>query len=181
MLPLTGYADRFSVAPGETIAFKVSSTAAGPYHARLVRLISGDPNPAGPGIVEEPVDAPFAGSYPSRVQPVPLGSYLRVPAAAGLQGLTSFRALAAIWPATPAAGRRRRAGRARGAWRPRARRRGRASRSRWRPGGRARWPALAAAAGPSSRAVSPFSGGRGSACGRATTRRRARWPSASLR
>ena len=29
MLPLTGYADRFSVAPGETIAFKVSSALAG--------------------------------------------------------------------------------------------------------------------------------------------------------
>src|SRR5262245_30909503 len=105
MLPLTGYADRFSVAPGETIAFKVSSTAAGPYHARLVRLISGDPNPAGPGIVEEPVDAPFAGSYPSRVQPVPLGSYLRVPDAPGLQRLTSFTAVATIWPTTPARGR----------------------------------------------------------------------------
>jgi N,N-dimethylformamidase len=52
MLPLTGYADRFSVAPGETIAFKVSSAAALPYQARLVRLISGDPNPAGPGIKE---------------------------------------------------------------------------------------------------------------------------------
>ena len=85
MLPLTGYADRFSVAPGETIAFKVSSTAATPYQVRLVRLISGDPNPAGPGIKEEPVAAPFAASYPSRVQPVPLGSYLRVPDAPALR------------------------------------------------------------------------------------------------
>ena len=66
MLPLTGYADRFSVAPGETIAFKVSSTAATPYQARLVRLISGDPNPAGPGIKEEPVPAPFAGELSRR-------------------------------------------------------------------------------------------------------------------
>ena len=71
MLPLTGYADRFSVAPGQTIAFKVSSTAATPYQVRLVRLISGDPNPAGPGIKEESIPAPFAPSYPSRVQPVP--------------------------------------------------------------------------------------------------------------
>ena len=68
MLPLTGYADRFSVAPGETIAFKVSSALAGTYQARLVRVISGDPNPAGPGIRERDVPAPFAGSYPSRVQ-----------------------------------------------------------------------------------------------------------------
>jgi N,N-dimethylformamidase len=105
MLPLTGYADRFSVAPGETIAFKVSSTAAVPYRVRLVRLISGDPNPAGPGIKEEPVPAPFAESYPSRVQPVPLGSYLRVPDAPALQRLESFTAVATVWPTTPGRGR----------------------------------------------------------------------------
>jgi len=105
MLPLTGYADRFSVAPGETIAFKVSSTAATPYQARLVRLISGDPNPAGPGIKEEPVPAPFAASYPSRVQPVPLGSYLRVPDAPAFRRLASFTVVATIWPTTPGQGR----------------------------------------------------------------------------
>jgi N,N-dimethylformamidase len=64
MLPLAGYADRFSVAPGETIAFKVSSALAGTYQARLVRVISGDPNPAGPGIRERDVPAPFAGAIP---------------------------------------------------------------------------------------------------------------------
>ena len=105
MLPLTGYADRFSVAPGETIAFKVSSTAAMPYQVRLVRLISGDPNPAGPGIKEEPVAAPFAASYPSRVQPVPLGSYLRVPDSPALRRLGSFTLVATIWPTTPGQGR----------------------------------------------------------------------------
>jgi N,N-dimethylformamidase len=101
MLPLTGYADRFSVAPGQTIAFKVSSAAAAPYQARLVRMISGDPNPAGPGIKEEPVPAPFAASYPSRVQPVPLGSHLRVPDAPAFQRLGSFTIVATIWPTTP--------------------------------------------------------------------------------
>ena len=101
MLPLTGYADRFSVAPGQTIAFKVSSTAATPYQVRLVRLISGDPNPAGPGIKEEPVPAPFAPSYPSRVQPVPLGSYLRVPDAPAFGRLRSFTLVATIWPTLP--------------------------------------------------------------------------------
>jgi N,N-dimethylformamidase len=101
MLPLTGYADRFSVAPGQTIAFKVSSTAATPYQARLVRLISGDPNPAGPGIKEEAVPAPFAPSYPSRVQPVPLGSYLRVPDAPAFGRVRSFTLVATIWPTLP--------------------------------------------------------------------------------
>ena len=90
MVPLTGYADRFSVVPGETIAFKVSSTASTPYQARLVRVICGDPNPAGPGMQEEDLSAVFAGTYSSRLQPVPLGSYARVASAAPLQGLTSF-------------------------------------------------------------------------------------------
>ncbi len=105
MLPLTGYADRFSVAPGETIAFKVSSTAATPYQVRLVRVISGDPNPAGPGIKEEPVAAPFEGRYPSRVQPVPLGSYMRVPDAPAFRRLRSFTLAATIWPTLPDRGR----------------------------------------------------------------------------
>jgi N,N-dimethylformamidase len=101
MIPLTGYADRFSVVPGETIAFKVSSTASTPYQVRLVRVICGDPNPAGPGMQEEDLSAVFAGTYPSRLQPVPLGSYARVPSAAPLQGLTSFSLGATIWPTTP--------------------------------------------------------------------------------
>src|SRR5262249_1435195 len=101
MLPLTGYADRFSVAPGQTIAFKVSSSSATPYQARLVRVISGDPNPAGPGIKEETVAALFAGSYPSRVQPVPLGSYVRVADAPAFRRLQSFTVVAPIWPTTP--------------------------------------------------------------------------------
>jgi N,N-dimethylformamidase len=105
MLPLTGYADRFSVAPGETIEFKVSSTSAEPYQARLVRVVSADPNPAGPGIKERPIDAPFAGRYPSRVQAVPLGSYARVPDGPALRTLASFTVVATIWPTTPAAGR----------------------------------------------------------------------------
>ena len=101
MLPLTGYADRFSVAPGQTIAFKVSSTAATPYQARLVRLISGDPNPAGPGIKEEPVPAPFAREL-SLARPA--GAARLLPARAGRPGVPggsrSFTLVATIWPTT---------------------------------------------------------------------------------
>ena len=45
---ITGYSDKISVAGGETIAFKVSARPARPYEARLVRIIHGDMNPAGP-------------------------------------------------------------------------------------------------------------------------------------
>ena len=101
MLPITAYADRYSVAPGETIAFKVSSAASEDYEARLVRVISGDPNPAGPGMREQPVDAAFAGRYPSRVQPIYSGSYARVAGTAPLDVLQSFTVTAIIWPTLP--------------------------------------------------------------------------------
>ncbi len=74
MIPLIGYADRFSARAGGGIAVKVSSTLDEPYRADLVRLRSGDPNPDGPGMRMEPVEAAFAGSYPSRFQPVHAGS-----------------------------------------------------------------------------------------------------------
>ena len=74
MVPLTGYVDRFSARPGEPIAVKVSSQLDRPYHADLVRIIHADANPAGPGMKLEDAPAPFAGTYPSRFQPVHLGS-----------------------------------------------------------------------------------------------------------
>ena len=74
VVPLVGYLDRFSARPGERIAVKVSSTHAEPFRADLVRIISADPNPAGPGIKMEDVPAAFAGEYPSQFQPIQLGS-----------------------------------------------------------------------------------------------------------
>ena len=74
MVPLIGYIDRFSARPGEPIAVKVSSQLNQPYQADLIRIIHADPSPAGPGIKLEDVQADFAGAYPSRFQPVHLGS-----------------------------------------------------------------------------------------------------------
>ena len=48
-MQLNGYPDRFSVRPGETIGFHISSKAPR-YRAQIVRLIHGDPNPRGPGL-----------------------------------------------------------------------------------------------------------------------------------
>ena len=102
MIPLTGYADRLSGRPGDTVAFKVSSASAQPYAARLVRIVCADPNPDGPGIIEEAIDAHFAGTYPSRVQPFYPGSYARTDSDNPLPQLASFTAVATIWPTTPA-------------------------------------------------------------------------------
>ncbi len=106
MLPIAGYADRLSVRPGETIAFKVSSKLEGPYEARLVRVICGDANPAGPGLKEEPVAADFAGSYPSRTQAIPMGSYARIDARHDISGASGLTFVATIWPTMPGLGRR---------------------------------------------------------------------------
>ena len=74
---LVGYSDRLSAAPGEAIAFMVSSAHA-TYAADVVRLVHGDPNPLGPGFIVEPVDTPVAGAYAGRVQEIHTGSYVIV-------------------------------------------------------------------------------------------------------
>ena len=98
-IPLIGYADRWSARPGETVEFKVSSRAAEPYRARLVRVISADPNPAGPGIKEEAVGSGIEGTWPSRAQNAALGSYARIRGARlETEALTVS---ATIWPTLP--------------------------------------------------------------------------------
>ena len=101
MLPITGYADRLSVAPGETIEFKISCTGEGSFDAHLVRVICGDINPDGPGIREERIESPFDDTYPARLQPVHLGSYAKIEHSPALGDLESFTASATIWPTTP--------------------------------------------------------------------------------
>ena len=98
MIPLIGYADRLSGRPGDTIGFKVSSAGGEPFTARLVRIVCSDPNPAGPGILEEQVPADFAGEYPSRVQPLKPGSWGRSEDALNLDAARGLRLSALIWP-----------------------------------------------------------------------------------
>ena len=55
MYRILGYADRWTVQPGETISFKVSSELPGKFRARLLRVRNGDSNPKGPGQKVTPV------------------------------------------------------------------------------------------------------------------------------
>ena len=100
MIPLIGYTDRLSGRPGDTIEFKVSSHFDQPYDASLVRILCADPNPAGPGLLEKPVDSDLNGTYPSRRQPFYPGSY-GVAEVADLFGAGSFSVVATIWPTAP--------------------------------------------------------------------------------
>jgi N,N-dimethylformamidase len=101
MLPLTGYTDRLSATPGGKIAFKISSSFSDPYTVDVVRIIHGDPNPDGPGIKLRPIEASIAGTYPSRSQPVHLGSYVIANDTPTLHGLGAFTLAATIWPTLP--------------------------------------------------------------------------------
>ena len=99
IVPLAGYSDRLSVRPGEAIGFKVSSTGTEPFVAWLTRSISADPNPAGMGIVEEPVEEAFAEqAFPSRYQPFHPGSHAIAEKQAFLRPGDGFLMVATIYP-----------------------------------------------------------------------------------
>ena len=78
MLPLTGYADRLSVRPGETIRFHLSNATGADVEAKLVRVVCADANPAGPGVLLEPVASTPAMCGAATEQRSPRGSYARI-------------------------------------------------------------------------------------------------------
>lgn len=100
MIPLIGYTDKLSARPGDTIACKISSRLTEDYSAKLVRLICADPNPDGPGIIEESVEAHFTGTYPSREQAFHPGSCALIDTGQPFT-LESFTLTALIWPTLP--------------------------------------------------------------------------------
>ena len=101
---MVGYADRLSVAPGETIRFMVSVDGEARYRADIVRLKSGDWHPRGAGFKEELVATTVNGEYPGRKQEIHPGSFAIVDDDPRL-ALHSFSLQAMIWPTTPLKGR----------------------------------------------------------------------------
>lgn len=99
-MEVVGYGDRWSVQPGESIQIMVS-TAHPRYRARVVRLIHGDTNPAGPGYKERPVAAAIEGEYAGREQGYHPGSFALVPNAEALQPGADFTLAAWVFPTTP--------------------------------------------------------------------------------
>jgi N,N-dimethylformamidase len=104
-LAIVGYADAWSVRPGDTIKVMVSCEGgAASYRAQIVRLLCGDDSPKGPGYKEQAVEHPANGEYAGRRQAIHAGSYVVVPTRPALQSLTSFTLQALIWPTTPGRG-----------------------------------------------------------------------------
>lgn len=104
MTRILGYADRLSVAPGESISFMVSCEGLGSYDAAVVRIVQGDINPQGPGYKEELTDIDLGGPFDGRYQPIYAGSFARVEDNTAFRELSSFGVLAAVWPTTPGRG-----------------------------------------------------------------------------
>ena len=97
MLQITGYPDRYSVAAGERIAFKISLEDADRFHSRIVRVVHGDCNPEGPGLKLIHVPTALDGRHPGRKQLSDAGSYMVVADAPDL-GARAFTVLATVWP-----------------------------------------------------------------------------------
>lgn len=105
MKTIVGYSDEISVEPGQAISFMISSERGLPFEARVVRLIHGDTNPAGPGYREEAVPSAADGTYPGTRRPIHAGSCALIPAGATPWNLDSFTFQAMIWPTRPDGGR----------------------------------------------------------------------------
>ena len=103
MLTITGYSDRISVRPGETVKFMVNCEHP-TYQADIVRLICADNTPAGPGFKERLVRTPVSKRHKGRRQAIHAGSYALVESRPLLETLGSFTVQAMIWPTTPGKG-----------------------------------------------------------------------------
>jgi N,N-dimethylformamidase len=98
MLPLAAYADRLSVRPGETIRFQVANATGQSVSTRLARVVCADANPAGTGILVEPVDSAVRQVTEPGPQRVPHGSYVAVDDVDGWFAGSSFTLLCRVFP-----------------------------------------------------------------------------------
>ena len=98
VLPVTGYLDRLSVMPGEVLRAHISKRRAGPIRARLVRVISGDPNPAGPGMKFEDFSHRFDKVMDGKYYPIRLGSYAMAGVTPASSQVTQSTWTALVWP-----------------------------------------------------------------------------------
>ena len=78
---LAGYRSKLVVRAGDEIDFMVHCEEPLEYEADLIRIINGDADPAGPGLVFEEIDAPFAGRRSGLPQDRRAGSLLVAPLA----------------------------------------------------------------------------------------------------
>ncbi|WP_214367013.1 LamG domain-containing protein [Pseudonocardia sp. H11422] len=102
---IVAYASHLSAAPGDRVSCMVSCFGPDEYETRLVRVLHGDPNPAGPGARYEPVTEVPAQRLPGRSQAIHSGSFAVLPSPGPWRLADGITLQANIWPTTPAKGR----------------------------------------------------------------------------
>jgi N,N-dimethylformamidase len=102
MYSILGYADRWTLRPGETVNFQISCADVRRYRADIVRIVCGDDTPAGPGFRETLVAE--LGEHDGRQQPIEIGSFGTVPANPAMDIDGAFAISLAIFPTTPGKG-----------------------------------------------------------------------------
>ena len=100
---MIGYSDEISVVPGESLRFMVSAEApTRSYTATIVRILSGDDQPGGPGYRQAPLDTAIDNkTFAARHQPIYPGSYGIVEHGPVFDCITSFTLQVLVWPTTP--------------------------------------------------------------------------------
>lgn len=101
---LIGYADPWSLAPGDVLSVLVSTTAS-EYEASVVRLRHGDNRKEAPGLKETIVAALPTTRHAGRRQDASPGSFGWVPHPVPLTGITGLTVAVWVWPTTCDAGR----------------------------------------------------------------------------
>ena len=104
MKKIVGYTDTWSVFPGTTMGFKISTYGPARYRADLVRVICGDNDPSHGIFREEAIDAACNGEYPGRSQPIDAGSYCVVENRVNLDKTEDFTVYAWVFPTNPKRG-----------------------------------------------------------------------------
>lgn len=103
-VPLTGYTDRLSLRPGETLEFRLSAEGADSdntrtVHSRLTQCVCADPNPAGPGLQELSAEQWYAPEQHELIeQPINAGSCAATEAVELLPDAAQFHMQATVWP-----------------------------------------------------------------------------------
>ncbi len=101
-MKIVGYSNHFSVAAGERVEIRVS-TALARYQTDCVRLVSADVPDGGFTFVEAPTGWDQRRTREGRVQPLPMGSYMRVDDHPSLRLETGGTVMLWVCPTTPGA------------------------------------------------------------------------------
>jgi N,N-dimethylformamidase len=105
-ISITGYTDKVSYAPGDTVNVQISVDNALEAQVEVVRVIHGDEHPEGPGFIEEVIPSAISGSHAVTKQFVNDGNAVVVEDSGNLLGLTdSFTIYSYIFPTMPDNGR----------------------------------------------------------------------------